>query len=156
MRATKKDFSYFGIQLMLLIAYFFPIDWADFETSLLIKAIGLVMILIGFATSIIAILQLNKKLSPFPTPARNSKLRTRGIYRFIRHPIYTGLILMFFGYGILSGSVWKLVFALLITIFFYIKTVYEEDLLVEEFDKYEAYKKKTGRLFPKIRRKKKA
>lgn len=156
MRASRKDFSYFGIQLLLLAAYFIPIKWINFESPIIIKIIGLSFILIGFSISVIAILQLKKKLSPFPTPAKNSKLRTRGIYRFIRHPIYTGLILMTFGYGILSGSVWKLVFAVLLTVFFYIKTVYEEDMLMKEFDEYEAYQKKTGRLFPKLTKRKKA
>jgi protein-S-isoprenylcysteine O-methyltransferase Ste14 len=75
-----------------------------------------------------------------------------GVFRIVRHPIYTGAILFYLGailmtMSIVSAAVWVLI----IGFYIYISR-YEERILTEAFgNDYLEYKKKTGMLFPKFR-----
>lgn len=150
MKVSKKDISYFSIQLGILFGYFIPINLTEFPIPILLTAVSLVLLLMGFAMAVIAIFQLSKKLSPFPSPAKNAVLQTRGVYKLSRHPIYTGLFLMTLAFGIMTGSLWKILFSVVLLAFFYVKSNYEEELLSEKFQEYGSYQKKTGRFFPKF------
>lgn len=89
------------------------------------------------------------KLSSDPEPGENTQLVTCGIYAHIRHPIYLSFILLFWGLVLVTGYFSSLVVAVLATIFFYIKTQYEDRLLASKFPEFPNYKKDVGRFFPK-------
>jgi len=79
------------------------------------------------------------------------KLVTAGVYKTIRHPLYTSLILMLLG-GCLA---FKNLLCAALTAFIFIPSMYyraklEEKLLREEFTEYDEYVKKTGMFLPKI------
>ncbi|WP_417266182.1 methyltransferase family protein [Brumimicrobium sp.] len=71
-----------------------------------------------------------------------------GVYKFIRHPIYTGLILSFFGFAIISDSGYRILITAVLFLLFYFKTIYEEKRLIEKFPSYLEYKSRSGRFFP--------
>jgi protein-S-isoprenylcysteine O-methyltransferase Ste14 len=127
----------------------------DFDWSLgfshFFKTIGLLLAIVGFLIALIAVLQLNKNLSPFPTPKENAILLENGLYKFVRHPIYSGLLLLFYGYGIYVDSIYKLLISSLLLVLFYFKTNYEEKQLERKFPDYSNYKQKAGRFLPKIK-----
>lgn len=79
----------------------------------------------------------------------------KGIYKYIRNPIYAGLFLCLLSYSIYSLSLIKVAVTLLIGVVFYYKTKEEEDQIIKEFPKFSVYKSATGMFFPKIRHKKK-
>lgn len=112
---------------------------------------GVAIFVIGALITVIAVLQLNINLSAFPSPLADSKLIEAGVFKLIRHPIYTGLILAFFGYAIVDDSGYKLLISLGLLLWFYFKTLYEERLLIEKFPEYLEYKKRSGRFFPKFK-----
>jgi protein-S-isoprenylcysteine O-methyltransferase Ste14 len=101
----------------------------------------------GFLIILLAILQLNKNLTPFPTPKENGELISTGLYKYIRHPIYTGIFLASIGIAFYTGSYWQLAIAIILLILFYFKSTYEESLLIQKYKDYEAYIKKTRRFF---------
>lgn len=109
---------------------------------------GVFIFILGAFIIVFAVLQLNINLSPFPSPLADSKLIETGVYKFIRHPIYAGLILAFFGYAIVDDSGYKLLISVGLLIWFYFKSRYEENLLIEKFPEYLEYKKRSGRFFP--------
>lgn len=111
---------------------------------------GVFIFVFGALVTVTAVFQLNINLSAFPSPLADSKLIETGVYKFIRHPIYTGLILAFFGYAIISDSGYKLLVTLGLFSWFYFKTRYEENLLIQKFPNYLDYKKRSGRFFPKL------
>lgn len=149
MKINLKDILFVSIQLLLFIIYTFNFKWS-FAFSNPTKFIGLILAIIGFLIVLSAILQLNKNLSPFPTPKNNSVLIQNGLYKFVRHPIYSGIILLFLGYGIYQDSIFKLLITFLLFILFYFKTNYEENQLQKKFPEYTLYKKKVGRFFIKF------
>jgi protein-S-isoprenylcysteine O-methyltransferase Ste14 len=75
-----------------------------------------------------------------------------GVFRVVRHPIYTGALLFYLGAILSTLSLASALFLLLIIRFYIFISKYEERILSEAFGKdYLEYKKKTGMLFPKIK-----
>jgi len=118
--------------------------------GLAIQKTGLLSAIFGATIIILALLQLNKNLSPFPTPKKNTALLQNGLFKYIRHPIYTGIILFFTGYSVYQNSFYKLAISMLILVLFYFKSNYEEQRLEQNFPDYKLYKSKTGKFFPWI------
>ena len=121
------------------------------KLGLTIQKIGLLIAVFGGIIIILALLQLNKNLTPFPTPKNNTILLQNGLYKYMRHPIYTGIIFLFTGYSMYQNSFYKLGISLLLVILFYFKSNYEEQRLEQKFPDYKLYKNKIGKFFPWIR-----
>jgi protein-S-isoprenylcysteine O-methyltransferase Ste14 len=74
-----------------------------------------------------------------------------GPYRLVRHPIYTGLLVMFLGTAVNSGLVCSWVGLLVVAISFWIKLKQEEKIMLKHFpDTYPAYQKQVKALVPFI------
>lgn len=116
--------------------------------SFSIQKAGLWITILGGIIIVLALLQLNKNLSPFPTPKNNTTLLQNGLYKYMRHPIYTGIILFFIGDSVYQNSFYKLGISLLLVVLFHFKTNYEEQRLEQKFPDYKLYKSKTTKFFP--------
>lgn len=150
MKIPPKDILFVLIQFIIFIVYTFDFESIRIVVPEILFWFGVFIFVFGALITVIAVLQLNINLSPFPSPLADSKLIETGVFKFIRHPIYTGLILAFFGYAIVDDSGYKLLISLGLLLWFYFKTLYEERLLIEKFPEYLEYKKRSGRFFPKI------
>jgi protein-S-isoprenylcysteine O-methyltransferase Ste14 len=74
-----------------------------------------------------------------------------GLYKFIRHPGYFGMILSWLGFPIVLNSIYSILPVLLSIILIIVRTNLEDKLLSQELKDYYIYKKKTKyRLFPLI------
>ena len=83
---------------------------------------------------------------------KDVELVTRDVFSIVRHPMYFGSILLFFSFVILSNSVLALVVWILICVFYYFISRYEEKLLINKFgDKYKEYQKKVPMFIPFIK-----
>jgi protein-S-isoprenylcysteine O-methyltransferase Ste14 len=147
MTIKKKDYLFVTIQFILFFCFIFDLNWS-MKLSLVIQKVGLWFSILGGLIIILALLQLNKSLSPFPTPKNNTTLLQNGLYKYIRHPIYTGIIIFFTGYSVYQNSFYKLVISLLLIILFHFKSKYEEQRLEQKFPNYKLYKSKTRKFFP--------
>ena len=77
------------------------------------------------------------------------ELVDRGPYKVIRHPSYTGALLMFlFGCTLLHAWIAASAFAVLLPIAFLRRIHYEEKLLTATLPAYAEYRKRTGAFFP--------
>lgn len=149
MKINSKDFFLVGIQLVLFVLYTVPVEWS-LEFFSWFKTIGWILAIVGFLVVVLALLQLNSNLSPFPTPKDTAVLIQNGLYAWVRHPIYTGILLLFFGYSIYQASLYKLLITFLLWLLFYFKTQYEELQLQKKFSQYALFKATRGRFFPKL------
>ena len=144
-----KDLIFVGIQFFLLVCFVFDLTFlAPIPNPF--RTVGLFIAIIGLLIVLLAILQLSTNLSPFPTPKNNSSLIQSGLYKYVRHPIYSGIIFFVFGSSLYFASVYKMSISVLLLILFYYKSKYEEKLLENKFSNYSDYKFNTGRFFPKI------
>jgi protein-S-isoprenylcysteine O-methyltransferase Ste14 len=116
----------------------------------LIPHIGLLIILLGMLFRFTAIWSLGRLFTVDVTIRENHYVKKDGMYRIIRHPAYTGMLICFIGYGISQNNLISLiVIVLLITAALLYRIKIEEAVLVERFnEEYSDYMKKTWRLIP--------
>jgi protein-S-isoprenylcysteine O-methyltransferase Ste14 len=109
---------------------------------------GAALLFVGILIAATGAVNLGRNLTPLPTPKENSALIITGAYRLVRHPIYSGILFMAFGWGMWLNSWLTVGYALLLFAFFDIKSRYEEKLLLEKFPDYAAYRKRVKKLIP--------
>lgn len=105
---------------------------------------------LGFAIMAIAALGLGLSLTATPVPKDSGQLKTKGLYRFSRHPIYTGLLAVLAAVTVRSGSWWTVAAALVTLGFFHTKARWEEEQLASRYPGYEAYAVQTPRFVPRV------
>ena len=116
-------------------------DWA--------LAIGVVICVLGLFVTIWARWTLAGNWSSDVTFKHEHELVKSGPYRFVRHPIYTGLLLMCLGSAIEIGRLRCGLSLVLVGLGFWIKLKQEEKLLLRHFpDTYPAYRKQVSALVP--------
>ena len=109
---------------------------------------GLILCLAGFALAVWARLHLGRNWGMPMTFKEGHDLVTGGPYRYIRHPIYTGMLLAILGSALVAGRIWLTVFVGM-TIYSGYSARTEEGLMLEHFpEQYTAYKKRTKAFLP--------
>lgn len=93
--------------------------------------------------------KLGKNWSISVQKKENHELIQDGIYSIVRHPIYTGLLLLFIGNALIVGDYRGIIAVILVFISFWLKFLKEEKVLLEIFgNQYEQYKNTTKALIP--------
>jgi len=108
------------------------------------------ILIAGTVLFVAGIISLGKNLTPLPLPKQNAILVETGIYRFVRHPIYGGLILIMFGVALNVHGWLTLLYVLLLCIGYELKSRKEEEWLQERFPGYATYKRRVARFIPFI------
>jgi protein-S-isoprenylcysteine O-methyltransferase Ste14 len=156
-RAETGNRSFWWI-LPGFVAIFFapPLEFlfmpALLPRNIVMELAGLVIILLGLSTRIWTRLTIGGMYSGYLRVKVRHVLVTEGPYRFVRHPGYTGFVIMALGLCVGYSSLIGLatIPVLLLPGLAYRMRV-EERLLTEEFgDEYRAYALKTRRLIPFI------
>lgn len=92
----------------------------------------------------------SKNYSPFPEPKKGSKLVQKGVYKYIRHPMYTGVLLTCLSLFLSNASFTSfLIFAVLCYVFD-TKAAMEEELLTKMHKEYQHYTANTKKFIPYI------
>jgi protein-S-isoprenylcysteine O-methyltransferase Ste14 len=125
----------------------FPIG-AGLATPPSATLLGAALMLAGSALAVLAGLRLGPNLTPFPRPRPGGELVTRGVYRYARHPIYGGVLLVAGGWAIAQSSLGTGAAVLLLLWLFEHKSRYEERLLIRTFPAYADYTASTRRFLP--------
>ncbi len=82
---------------------------------------------------------------------KTSELIDTGIYKYIRHPLYSSLLFLAWGIFLKNVSAGLLIVILLITILLYLTAYFDEKECIVYFgDKYAGYMKKSKRFIPFI------
>jgi protein-S-isoprenylcysteine O-methyltransferase Ste14 len=122
---------------------FFP----ESDTALL--WIGLALTAAGIGFAIWARLWIGRNWSSSITIKEQHELIQNGPYRFVRHPIYSGLLLAFLGTAIVHGEVRGLVGFPLVVLGWGLKLRMEETFMVQQFgNAYLDYKQRVKALVP--------
>ena len=90
-------------------------------------------------------------LAPWDPPKH---LVVRDLYRFNRNPMYVGVILVVWGWALLTGHLWNYAYALLLPVIFHLRVVlYEEKQMERLFGaEWEAYRRAVPRWGVTVRR----
>jgi protein-S-isoprenylcysteine O-methyltransferase Ste14 len=112
--------------------------------------IGLIFFVLGLVIRWVAIIYLGRLFTVNVAIAEDHQLITSGPYRYVRHPSYTGTLLIFLGFGLCMLNIFSLaaVFLPIIAAFLWRMHV-EEDALSATFgEQYRTYVNQTQRLIP--------
>jgi protein-S-isoprenylcysteine O-methyltransferase Ste14 len=114
-----------------------------------VLVIGTIIVVLGLAFAIWARRHLGANWSMSVSVKREHELIRSGPYRFVRHPIYTGILIAILGTGVTIGE-WRAVVSLAFAFFsFQRKASLEERWMVETFGAaYEDYRAKVRALIP--------
>ncbi|HID51668.1 MAG TPA: isoprenylcysteine carboxylmethyltransferase family protein [Anaerolineae bacterium] len=110
--------------------------------------LGLLLGVAGAALIMAGLLSLGQNLTAVPHPKDDATLVEVGAYKIVRHPIYSGIILGAFGWGFLMNNLPTLALAVVLFIFFDIKSRREENALCCKFENYSLYQQRVRKLIP--------
>jgi protein-S-isoprenylcysteine O-methyltransferase Ste14 len=111
---------------------------------------GLALTALGVGISIWARLSLGSNWSGMVTLKNDHVLVRKGLYRWIRHPIYTGILLGMVGTAMIRGRLGSSIGVGIVLAAFYFKARREERFLREEFGSgFEEHSRHTGMFLPK-------
>ena len=138
------------VALLAVPSLDFRYQWS--QMSLIFNIIGFVGIVCSFVL-IFLVMRENTYLSRVVEiqKERGHTTISTGPYRFVRHPMYVGVIVMSFCTSLALGSLYGLIPALLLAIIIGIRTHFEDKMLHKELPGYKEYAMKTRyRLLPRI------
>ena len=116
-----------------------------------VRALGIageVLALTGAALVLVAVAQMGKTIHVHPAPKAEASLVTTGIYRWFRHPIYTGMLLAVIGLSLCKPTLRVVIVSAAVIAFLVIKVQFEEKLLLERYPDYAEYRKRSWGLLP--------
>ncbi len=129
-------------------------DWFQIpQYPFLLRFAGVLLVLITIPLIAWIHRELDRQYSAVLEIQSDHQLITTGPYERVRHPMYTVLILFFFGLSLVSANLIVIVFAVLLMVAFPFWVRIEEEKMIEVFgEEYIEYVKRTGRFFPSISR----
>ncbi len=126
----------------LIVAFLTEAGFLIFAPGAWTGIVGKMLVVSGVSLALAAGISLGSATKLSPTPG-STALVQRGVYRFLRHPMYTSAILASIGL-FLARPLLSIGLAALAVIFFYLfKTRYEERLLLAHFPGYAEYRART-------------
>ena len=139
----------FGLFLVIWILDSFILHQSIFLADIIPLVIRLIVMVVSFAISFYLFKSGHVVVSG---DQRATELVSTGAFRYVRHPLYLGSILIYFGMTVSTASLFCLTLLVLIALFYNYIAGYEEKLLEEKWGSdYIAYKKKTSKWIPNVR-----
>jgi protein-S-isoprenylcysteine O-methyltransferase Ste14 len=133
-----------------------PRDWLRiplFTPNMGTALLGIALTAAGLGLAIWARAYLGDNWSGTITVKVGHELVRTGPYRWVRHPIYSGLLLAMVGTGLEVVQLRALVSVVLLYMGFKIKSKVEEQAMIATFGSgYETYAAQTGAILPRLRR----
>lgn len=144
-----------GTMILPILYLFTPfLGFADYQLPGYVPWIGAMLMVIALWLFWRSHADLGKNWSRTLEIQEGHQLITHGLYRSIRHPMYTSIALFSLAQGLMLEN-WLAGWSALVAfaILYFVRIPHEEGLMSEFFgQEYSEYMSKTGRLFPRIRR----
>jgi protein-S-isoprenylcysteine O-methyltransferase Ste14 len=140
-----------SVAVSFLVAYFFALSGITLMPSWFFY-LGIVIIILGIIVRQWSIAVLGRFFSPTIGVQEGQRVVETGPYRLVRHPSYTGVLLILVGVGLAFQSLAAiLVILLMFSVAYGHRINEEEEVLVSELgEEYVKYMKRTKRLIPYI------
>ena len=116
----------------------------------ILQSCGIAIGLLACLIMVIAAINLGANLTPLPHPKDNSVLIQTGLYQYVRHPIYFGVLLAALAWLLIFPGLYILAYSICLFLFFDIKARREEVWLTERFSSYKEYQARVKKLIPGI------
>jgi protein-S-isoprenylcysteine O-methyltransferase Ste14 len=149
----KGNLLVLGQFILLGFLIFYPANSINYGSfGILVTVAIAVLLAIGLVILGLSFLALGKSLTAHPIPAKKGELVTDGLYRFARHPIYTGVLAVGLAMTLSGGLFPHILFFIALVVLLNYKASFEEQLLRARYEGYASYAAKTGKFLPKLKR----
>ena len=151
--SLKGNLLVLGQFILLGLLILFPANSINYGPFALAVTVAIAVLLaLGLVILGLSFLALGKSLTAHPIPAKQGELVTDGLYRFARHPIYTGVLAIGLAMTLSGGLFPHALFFIALVVLLNYKASFEEQLLRARYEGYASYAEKTGRFLPKLKR----
>lgn len=148
--ATGSMMAFYFIYYLVLKYKVGAVSQIPDSILIFLLTVGMLAIISGTIINILGRMQLKGNWANHIKIYEDHQLITKGVYAFVRHPLYASIILMLYGGSILYANWFSAIFVTIVFIPFMVyRAKQEEKLLANEFQEYAAYQKQVGLFFPK-------
>ncbi|MGY3053635.1 protein-S-isoprenylcysteine O-methyltransferase Ste14 [Pedobacter sp. UYEF25] len=114
--------------------------------------VGVFILIFGILLRYFAVFSLGRFFTVDVTIRNDHKLKTNGMYKYVRHPSYAASLLSFIGMGIILNNWFSLaiICVSILSVFIYRIKIEEEALTAHFGSEYQSYKNQTARIIPFI------
>ena len=150
-------------RLILIVAILLPLGALRFgnllgkvgsyetgSSRIVLGSIGVFLCVSGMALAILARVYIGRNWGMPMSRREDPKLVTTGPYAFVRHPIYTGMLLAVLGTVLVSGIPWLITLVFICAYFVYSAKTEEKHMLQQFPKEYPEYRKRVKALIPFI------
>ena len=151
--SLKGNLLVLGQFILLGLLILYPSSSLSYGSfAIVVTVVIAVLLAMGLVILGLSFLALGKSLTAHPIPAKQGVLVTDGLYKYARHPIYTGVLALGAGMTLAGGLFPHILFFVALVILLNYKASFEEQLLRARYEGYASYAVKTGRFLPKLKR----
>lgn len=152
-QGARGEWYVAGQVALIVLVFFGPRTWPDgpllsFPNPRLASIAGIILIVGGLLLMTAGGLWLGRSLTPLPHPTATSTLVETGPFHLVRHPMYSGGLLLALGWAAWVRGPLTIGYAVLCFVFLDIKSRREERWLRERFAGYAGYQARVRRLIP--------
>ena len=119
-----------------------------FHSSIMLQWVGVGLCLAGFGFAVWARVHIGRNWGMPMSLREGHELVTSGPYAYVRHPIYSGLMLAMIGSAFTLSVLWLLALPLYFAYFLFSARSEEKTMLAQFPDSYPAYRRRTRMLLP--------
>eukprot|EP00892_Ulva_mutabilis_P004808 jgi/Ulvmu1/269/UM001_0273.1 len=148
----KKGFGQRGeVVVLAQIVLTFLVIFPPMQLKGLIFMCGALALIFGAISVVLSFLGLGKSFSPLITPRKANSIITSGMFQYMRHPLYAGLIWLGFGLSAVTYSETRFVMSCMLFSVLNYKAGKEEEAMLEKHgDDYAKYMQQLQRFIPTL------
>jgi len=149
---TSKRYALAQSLLLIVFAVVVFIAPKDYLfRSAVVSIAGNILGGMGALLILFAAVTLRRVIQVAPEPKAGGELIQDGVYKYLRHPIYTGIMSCVIGLFLRTPTIWIGIASFAVIVFLFFKARLEEKLLLSAYPGYADYRRRTWGLFPGVR-----
>ena len=147
LQVRVKSYVFVLLQFSILaVLIFYPFKPNSSLTAAVLA--GKIIELTAIVGILLAAITIRSSLTILPQPKQNAALGTSGLYKYVRHPMYSLVILFAIGSTVEDLAPAKFFLTAVLVLVLYLKSRFEERLLIEKFSGYAKYAQQVPRFVP--------
>ena len=140
-----------ALLILFIILPVYRLDWLNVLAPEWVYFTWSIAAILGLGAALFllkGLLDLGQQLTPLPYPKDEGQLVQSGVYSVVRHPLYSGVILLALSWAIFQFSLSHFLGAIALFIFLDVKARREENWLTEKYADYADYRQRVKKLIP--------